>query len=128
MARIVVLGTLDWMLDHVREQLRAGGHEVLSCHFDNGPAFPCVGLAGASPCPMDEADLVLSVRSHPLPQPTRREIGVTCGLRRGLPLIVVGRTMLNPFESFASAVVDDLEEVLPTVDAVLGRVDSPPAI
>lgn len=77
---------------------------------------------------MDKADLVLSVRSHPFPQPTRREIGVTCGLRQGLPLIVAGRTMLNPFESFASAVVDDLEEVLPTVDAVLGQADSPPAI
>jgi len=68
---------------------------------------------------MDNADLVLSVRSHPLPQPTRREIGVTCGLRQGVPLIVAGRTLLNPFEDFAAAVVEDLDELLTTVDDVL---------
>jgi hypothetical protein len=68
---------------------------------------------------MDNADLVLSVRSHPLPQPTRREIGVTCGLRQGVPLIVAGRTLLNPFEDFAVAVVEDLDELLTTVDDVL---------
>lgn len=68
---------------------------------------------------MDDADLVVNVRPHPLPQPTRREIGVTCGLRQGVPLVVTGRTLFNPFEDFAAVVVDDLDELLATVDDLL---------
>ncbi len=119
MARVVVLGAADWMVHRVREQLESAGHVVLSCHLDDAPAFPCFGLSGAGRCPMDDADLVLSVRSHPLPQPTRREIGVTCGLRDGVPLVVAGRTLLNPFEAFADAVVEDLDALCPTIDQVL---------
>ncbi len=55
--------------------------------------------------------MILTVRAHPIPQPTRREVSITCALLRGLPLVVAGSTVLNPFESIASAVVEGYDDI-----------------
>ncbi len=90
-------------------ELEAAGHRVHWCHAPSAPAFPCLGLV--SGCPLEEGtiDLVVAARHHVRPTPTAGEDGVTCGLRRGIPVAVVGQSLMNPFEPFgAIAVTGDL--------------------
>ena len=83
--------------------LTAAGHEVHRCHEDGTPAFPCNGLGGEAPCPLDGViDVAVVVREHPWPRPTAREDGVTCALRHAVPLVVAGRTALDPFNGWAT--------------------------
>ena len=90
-------------------ELEAAGHRVHRCHAPSAPAFPCAGLL--SGCPLEDGtiDLVVAARDHVRPTPTPTEDGVTCGLRRGIPVAVLGQPLMNPFESFgAIAVTGDL--------------------
>lgn len=110
MTNILVTGTEGWAVDHTARALGAAGFTVGTCHDEGSPVFPCRGLGGDGRCPIDDGvDLVVTVRAHPLPQPTRREVGVICGLRAGLPLVVAGSTVLNPFADHATAVVEGLD-------------------
>lgn len=89
--------------------LEAAGHRVHRCHAPSAPAFPCLGLV--SGCPLEDGtiDLVVAARDHVRPTATPTEDGVTCGLRRGIPVAVVGQPLMNPFEPFgAVAVTGDL--------------------
>lgn len=109
MARVMITGTEGWAIDQIDHALRSAGHTVMHCHVPGEPTFPCVGLQGGR-CPLDgDAEVVLTVRARPLPQPVRREGVVTCGLRAGLPLVVAGSTVLNPFANHASEVVEGLD-------------------
>ena len=85
------------------EDLEAAGHRVHRCHEPGGPAFPCAGLV-ADACPLEHEaiDVVLTVRRHVLPRPSTTEDGVACALRRRIPVVVTGRTLLNPFENFGA--------------------------
>lgn len=106
---ILITGTEGWAIDQVEGALRRRGDEVLQCHEPDGPTFPCVGLAGGT-CPLDRGvEVVLDVRARPLPQPTRREAVVTCGLREGVPLVVAGSTVLNPFAGHTATAVEGLD-------------------
>ena len=90
-------------------ELGAAGHRVHRCHAPSAPAFPCAGLL--SGCPLEDGtiDLVVAARDHVRPTPTASEDGVSCGLRRGIPVAVSGQSLMNPFESFgAIAVTGDL--------------------
>ena len=83
--------------------LEAAGHEVHRCHDDGAPAFPCNGLSGATECPLHGVvDVAVVVREHPWPRPTALEDGVTCALRHAVPLVVSGRTALDPFDGWAT--------------------------
>jgi hypothetical protein len=91
-------------------ELEAAGHRVHRCHEEGAPLFPCAGLA-TDACPLDSGaiDLVLAVRPHVRTNPAAGEDGVTCGLRRRIPVAVAGQAVMNPFESFgADAVEGDL--------------------
>jgi hypothetical protein len=111
--KVIISGTDGWAMARAQRELTAAGHEVLTCHEDGAPAFPCVGLRGA-PCPVEQdVDVVLTVRAHPLPHPARREIAVTCALHHGIPLVVAGQTALNPFEGFATVITDGVDEIVP---------------
>jgi hypothetical protein len=82
-------------------QLEQAGHQVLRCHEPGERAFPCRGLQGDG-CPLDgePVDVALTVRARPVGQPTALEDGVSCALRRHIPVVVAGRTTANPFSSF----------------------------
>ncbi len=85
------------------DDLEAAGHRVHWCHVPGGAPFPCAGLA-TDTCPLEREaiDVVLTVRRHVFPRPSTTEDGVVCALRRRIPVVVTGRTLLNPFEDFGA--------------------------
>ena len=90
-------------------ELEAAGHRVHRCHAPSAPAFPCAGLLSGCPLEHGTIDLVVAARDHVRPTPTATEDGVTCGLRHGIPVAVLGQPLMNPFEPFgAIALTGDL--------------------
>jgi hypothetical protein len=106
--------------DEAAARLRAAGHQVERCHEVGLPAFPCNGLLDGGECPLDRGpiEVALVVRSHPWPRPSTLEDGVVCALRRGVPLVVAGRALLNPYVDWAAAVVDGVEDVVEAIEKV----------
>lgn len=94
-------------------QLEAAGHRVKRCHEPGARAFPCAGLDPGS-CPLEEGaiDIVLTVRARSSARPSPLEDGVTCALRRRVPVVVAGRTVINPFAQYPVTVagIDDVVE------------------
>jgi hypothetical protein len=87
----------------VADVLDAAGHDVVRCHHAEGPAFPCAGLTEEG-CPLEgpiPVDLAVAVRPEASDQPTAEEAGVTCAIRTGLPLVVVGPAGPDPFAPLA---------------------------
>ncbi len=91
--------------------LEHAGHHVHRCHEVGDRPFPCVGLASGA-CPLETApiDVVVTVRDHPRVQPSPIEDGVVCALRRRVPVVVSGQSLMNPFEPLGA--------VAPTEDVV----------
>ena len=90
------------------EQLEAAGHRVVRCHEPGTAAFPCAGLdVGGCPLDGEPVDVALTVRAHPHSRPTPLEDGVTCALRHKVPVVVSGRTLLDPFERYGAESADD---------------------
>src|SRR5690554_2499155 len=89
--RVLVVGSGPKSADGAAQQLEAAGHEVVRCHADGGPAFPCVGLDDEQGCPLDEGpvDVVLHVHDATAVVPSLYEEGVSCGIRRHVPAVVV---------------------------------------
>lgn len=79
----------------IEQELRSDGHQVIRCHEEGGSAFPCAGLVSGADCPMDVApvDAVVSV-AQPGAGPGdpasfgEPEAGMSCALRRHIPLVV----------------------------------------
>jgi len=93
-------------------QLESAGHRVHRCHEPSAPTFPCNGLGGEG-CPLDRVpiDLVLTVRPRVRTTPAPTEDGVTCGLRRRVPVAVQGQTLMHPYGPFGAEGIDgDLVE------------------
>jgi hypothetical protein len=107
-----------------RDDLMGAGHKVFGCHEPGVPAFPCNALAEGHECPLlsEVVDVALVVRSRPRSQPAPREDGVRCALQQHVPLVVAGSTLLNPFDAYATEVVDRDADV---VDAVERAARSP---
>ena len=98
--------------------LERAGHHVYRCHETGDPPFPCVGLASGD-CPLTSAsiDVVLTVRVRPQPQPSPIEDGVACAMRRRVPVVVSGQTLMNPFESLGAVAATD--DVVTACEAVV---------
>jgi hypothetical protein len=79
--------------------------------------FPCAGLASGA-CPLETApiDVVVTVRDHPRVQPSPIEDGVVCALRRRVPVVVSGQSLMNPFESLGA--VAPAEDVVAACESV----------
>jgi hypothetical protein len=104
--RILVVGTDDWAVDQASATLSAAGNETARCHPSGEPAFPCNRFRAGGVCPVDAGvDVVADVRARALGEITPGEIGVLCGLRAGLPLVVAGLAQQGPFDGVASLVV-----------------------
>ena len=109
--RILVTETHAEAAVPAERQLMEAGHEVVRCRADDGPAFPCAGLEPGG-CPIEGGiDVALTVRTGPPEAPTAREDGVTCALRRHVPLVVAGPPGPNPFEGWATVCVDERDLV-----------------
>ena len=117
--------------DHAIDLLQQAGHDVVRCHDRDLGAFPCNALVPGGACAVedDTLDVALVVRSHPWPRPTPLEDGVSCALRHHLPVVVAGRTILNPYEPWCSAVFDGVDDAIGALEQIsraplprLGRV------
>jgi hypothetical protein len=81
--------------------LEAADHRVHRCHERGADSFPCRGLdPGACPLERGSVQVVLDVRGSTTPHPGPLEDGVTCGLRRRLPVVIAGTSAINPFDRF----------------------------
>jgi hypothetical protein len=90
--------------------LSDAGHPVVRCHEEGQPTFPCGDLAAPGSCPLHgpgAVDVVLSVRHPDDAEPTAAEAGVTCALRAGVPVVVLGDQEVNPFAALTVPVSDD---------------------
>jgi hypothetical protein len=90
--------------------LSDAGHPVVRCHEEGRPTFPCGDLAEPGSCPLHgpgAVDVVLSVRHPDDAEPTAAEAGVTCALRAGVPVVVLGDQEVNPFAALTVPVSDD---------------------
>jgi hypothetical protein len=109
--KVLVLESEPGAAREVEHRLVVAGHEILRCHVAGLPAFPCLGLSDGR-CPLDEpgVDVVVTVRGHVRPSPAPTEDGAVCAIRRGVPVVATGRTVLNPFAPWleADVAVDDV--------------------
>lgn len=74
--------------DPLADRLRAIGCQVSRCHQGSGI---CQALVPAGRCPLDArdpVDLIVDVRGQTA-ELTAREFGVVCGLRAGIPIVLV---------------------------------------
>lgn len=98
-------------------RLEAAGHEVARCHEPGDPAFPCAALSDPHACPAEHgADVTLLVRAPDATEPTTLEDGVSCSIRRRIPVVVAGTGAVNPYASFA--VTAGASDVVERVEAV----------
>src|SRR5262249_10745817 len=107
MMRVMVLESDRHAADDDIAALREAGHEGFGCHDTDVQAFPANGLCDLDTCPLEGREgiaLVLDHRAHPHPRPTPLEDGVSCAVRRHVPLVVSGTAALNPFEPWTTAV------------------------
>ena len=105
--------------------LEHAGHRVHRCHDRRRPDFPCVGLSGGD-CPLDgPIDVALAVRQRATPRPTPLEDGVTCALRAGIPLVVDGRALLDPFADLAATHVEVEGDVVGTCERTVAEALDP---
>lgn len=102
--------------DEACRQLAAANHSIHRCHDPGNRAFPCNGLTGECPLEATAIDVVLDARARTRTWPTPLEDGVTCALRRHVPVVVAGRASLNPFEEHG-AVVADGDDVVAACEA-----------
>lgn len=103
--------------DDVIFDLESAGHRVHRCHEPGRPAFPCRSL-DTGDCPLDAGtvDVALTIRARPRSVPAALEDGVSCALQHRIPLVVSGRVALNPYEEFATEVVDQRGSVVEAVE------------
>ena len=111
--RVLVVESEPAAAGDVVNVLEAAGHEVVRCHEEGLPAFPCNGILRGS-CPVDAnaVDVAVTARSHVHPTPTPLEDGMTCAIRHEVPLVLVGMGALNPFERFGTREVRDAGSVV----------------
>ncbi|GIU85934.1 MAG: hypothetical protein KatS3mg009_0449 [Acidimicrobiia bacterium] len=119
---VLVLETDRGAADAAVEELTAAGHQVLRCHDAGAPSFPCRGVDDTRQCPFDTTpvDVALTVRSRPRSQPSPLEDGVSCALRRHVPLVVAGPAVMNPYEEYAAEVLDRTYDVTAAVERAAG--------
>lgn len=116
---VMVLESESAGADEAMEELVEAGHTVLQCHDRGQPAFPCRGILDAAACPLEAhaVDVALSVRPRVRSQPAPSEDGVRCALMAHVPLVVAGPSALDPYDRFATRVLDRTYRVVETCEA-----------
>jgi hypothetical protein len=105
--------------DEACGELIAAGHTVLKCHDAGQPAFPCRGVLDRDACPLSAqvVDVALAVRPRVRSLPAASEDGVRCALMANVPLVVAGPSALDPYDRFATRVLDRTYQVVDTCEA-----------
>jgi hypothetical protein len=91
--RALVVGTLPSSADRAATLIREAGHEVVRCHETGHAPFPCAALDEERGCPLESSepvDVAVTVRDRAWPRPSPLEDGVTCAIRRHIPVVVAG--------------------------------------
>jgi hypothetical protein len=112
--RVLVVESDRDTCDAVVEILEDAGHDVARCHEHGLPAFPCNSLIDGE-CPVHDGggvDVAVTVRRHVHPAPMPLEDGVTCALRRHVPVVLVGIAALQPFGRFGIVTAARDEDVV----------------
>ena len=120
--KVMLLESHRGAADDVAAELEHQGHEVRRCHEAKMSAFPCNALIDGAGCPLEGGgvDVAVTVRPHVAPRPSALEDGVTCALRAGVPLVVAGNLALNPYEPWATQLVDEERAVAACERAAAG--------
>ena len=116
--RTLLIDTSDAGASQVAGSLDAAGHDVVRCHPHEGVTFPCSGLTEDG-CPLEghgPVDVAITVRDG-AGEPTSAEAGVTCAIRTGIPVVVVGAAEGHPYEQWAESIstapVSEFREMAP---------------
>lgn len=110
--RTLVVESMPGCGTDVVEALGAAGHQIARCHAPGADTFPCAALITG--CPLDEPegiDVVVDARTLTELDPTASEAGVTCALRRGVPVVVLGDDVLDPFGGWVHEVPSNADPV-----------------
>jgi hypothetical protein len=115
---VLVLESEPAAADAAIEALTAAGHSVHRCHEPGAPAFPCRALTNDD-CPLARGtvDVAITVRARPRSVPGALEDGVSCALQHRVPVVVSGRVARNPYDEFATAVIDSSDDVVDAVES-----------
>lgn len=100
---VLITGTEGWAIEQVEQALAARGH-VVGRLEERGPT---------------PADVVVTVRAHPVPNAVRAERGVAEAVAAGVPLVVVGATVVHPFGDDVALAHEGLEGVVDAVEDLL---------
>jgi hypothetical protein len=116
--RVLVVGSMPVSVGDATEELQRAGHEVLRCHDDAGPAFPCAALDGEEGCPLEgvPVDVVLDVHDARTGAPSAYEDGAACGVRQHIPLVVVADGK-HPYRRWATREVSRDADVVKACEA-----------
>jgi hypothetical protein len=91
----------------VESRLEEAGHDVVRCHEPDRPAFPCRGLLDHDRCPLDDQSVAVAVDVSPAPDVyAEHNDGVTCALRRDIPVVLTGDGPEQPMFELAAAVAE----------------------
>lgn len=126
--QVLVVGVSDWAVAEATVQLVAAGRKVHRCSDTTDAPFPCNALVPGRGCPLDRnhIDVVLDVHSGPRSKPQLSEMGVICGLRDRLPLVVGGISDASTLGPWAEQVGPG-GDIASTCDAALRKRAAQPA-
>jgi hypothetical protein len=119
---VLVVGVSDWAVAEAAVQLAAAGRKVHRCSDSTDAPFPCNALVPGRGCPLDRnhIDVVLDVHSGPRSKLQLSEMGVICGLRDRLPLVVGGISDASTLGPWAEQVPPG-GDIVSTCDAALRK-------
>jgi hypothetical protein len=119
---VLVVGVDDWAIREAAGQLVAAGRSVHRCCDSVEAPFPCNALVAGRGCPLDRSavDVVLDVHTRPRSNLQLSEMGVICGLRDGLPLVVGGIPDGSTLAPWAAQVPPG-GDIVSTCDAALAK-------
>lgn len=125
---VLVVGTDEWAIAQSAMKVGAAGHQVLLCHDQGEPAFPCNAVRPGRTCPLDQGvHAIVTSRARPVDVISPSEVGVVCALHANVPVVVSGISRGAPFAAWAAATVPgqgDLADVLAQVLTAEGMATS----
>lgn len=116
--RVLVVGSVPVSAQSATAELETAGHEVLRCHEESGPAFPCAALTDGDGCPLEgePVDVVLDVHDARTTAPSAYEDGVACAIRQHVPIVVVSDGT-HPYERWSTRQVSSASDVARACEA-----------
>ena len=104
---VLVAESHEGVGDDARRRLEAAGHRVHRCFGEDSHGFPCSSIA-VGRCPIEDGvDVVLLTRRRSATRATALEMGASCSVRAGVPLVTDGAGLLDPHVPWATSRVDD---------------------